>query len=551
MHSFHDIKHKQLNLFLILFILFILIIRVFSVFKLQIDLDERQHFHIAYRLFMGDTLYKDVWEHHGYLLYYLLKPAFAFLPQSFNAFALLRLCLMPFSLITGWLVYRISRELLSKTSSLLSVLLFLLLDIFYIKSLEIRPDGLQLLFFLLSVWSVLLFLRKKKNRFLVWAGFCLGMSFWLSAKALYLMFSMGLAIPLVLLANKQSVRYIISCLLCTGSGLVLGLLLGGLPMWRDHLLPEVWQYTLLENFRFADQHKTSFIDFRNFAFWIFAYTGLFLMMLRIRRKEGPAPAGWLMLMANLFPLLIILYVLAPAVYLQSGLPVVALLAPFGGFCLYTLFFETKKAWLKYTFLFLLLFYTGVNTGKLAKSLWVDENIKFKQRYSDLEKLCSPEDRILSRNPDYPYIRTALPYSTLVKGIRMQMGQGKYSPEWLEGQLSASECRVVAEWIDIPPSFSKLIRQHYVPHPEIQDTNLFVSGYRHEEILPKGEQIDFELIAAGNYQLDFAGEGKLLLNGKPVMPEDQIYLPAGRHALLATGRVSHLHLYYRKTSPVEF
>src|SRR5450432_3532550 len=69
-------RRRSLFLVLLCLFLFALVLRVALTIDREVDIDEFQHLHSAWMLSQHYVLYRDVWENHTPLFYYLLLPLF-------------------------------------------------------------------------------------------------------------------------------------------------------------------------------------------------------------------------------------------------------------------------------------------------------------------------------------------------------------------------------------------------------------------------------------------------------------------------------------------
>ncbi|MDQ2856254.1 MAG: hypothetical protein M3R68_07995, partial [Acidobacteriota bacterium] len=133
-------RRRFLFLVLLGLFLFALALRIPLTLNREIDIDEFQHLHAAWLLSQHYVLYRDVWENHTPLFYYLLLPLFRFCREGsglilfarvFSSFAGLGILLLTY------LLARIDRD---KLTSFLAVIILSYMVIFAEKSIEVRPD---------------------------------------------------------------------------------------------------------------------------------------------------------------------------------------------------------------------------------------------------------------------------------------------------------------------------------------------------------------------------------------------------------------------------
>src|SRR5262249_11890352 len=115
-----------------------------------IDPDELEHLHAAYLVSLGDVPYRDFFEHHGPVFYYLLAPLFWIfgptLPLLWVGRGLAGAC----GAGCLWMTGRLSERLAGRGTGLITACLLAWSVVFHIKTLELRPDVPATLLLLLA-----------------------------------------------------------------------------------------------------------------------------------------------------------------------------------------------------------------------------------------------------------------------------------------------------------------------------------------------------------------------------------------------------------------
>lgn len=148
--------------------------------------DELQHMHLAWLAASGKVLYKDFWDTHGPT--YTLLNGFIVRHWSGGPGVELMLYLRALSALAlgGILVltFLIARRLsLSRNASLAAAAVFVSLLFVQDAGTELRPDGLQNLFWLAGLYLVLSNQPSRSRRYLVLAGLFFGLAILTNAKA--------------------------------------------------------------------------------------------------------------------------------------------------------------------------------------------------------------------------------------------------------------------------------------------------------------------------------------------------------------------------------
>src|SRR3984893_9030851 len=151
-----------------------LVYRLALTLNREIDIDEFQHLHAAWMVSRHYLLYRDFWENHTPLFYYLLIPLFRLVPEGPGLVILARMIMssMAFGILA--LTYALARMNRPRKTSFLAVLILSYMFIFVQKSIEVRPDQLLVILWLASLClSIRAFSNQQRLKFFT-AGFLLG-----------------------------------------------------------------------------------------------------------------------------------------------------------------------------------------------------------------------------------------------------------------------------------------------------------------------------------------------------------------------------------------
>jgi 4-amino-4-deoxy-L-arabinose transferase-like glycosyltransferase len=168
------------------------------------DPDEFEHMRAAWFVWTGEVPYRDFFEHHTPLIYFLLAPFFRFLdvahdPDSaataFLFFRFLMLCVVVATLALQYGTLRVAND---RPVALVAVLLMLNSDTMILKGIEIRPDVVAGLFIAAALWALAASRAARsasgRRTWFAVSGIALGLALLLTQKVL-------LALPGVFLAT--------------------------------------------------------------------------------------------------------------------------------------------------------------------------------------------------------------------------------------------------------------------------------------------------------------------------------------------------------------
>ena len=130
---------------------------VVQTIKSDVSFDEFQHSHTAWMVYSGKILYKDFWDNHGPLYADLNAIFLRFFtnPASLETYSTLRIFPVAVILGTSVAVFFLAKKL--RQSSLMATIamtVYLSWEVTVARGTEIRPDGLQNLFFVIGFYCL-------------------------------------------------------------------------------------------------------------------------------------------------------------------------------------------------------------------------------------------------------------------------------------------------------------------------------------------------------------------------------------------------------------
>ena len=277
---------------------FLAITLALSVFRF-FDGDEIEHVHSAWHVLDGAVPYVDFFEHHHALLWYLLAPALAMLPEAASTMIVIRLAFFVLVPATAWATYQLARECgAARDAAWLSVCLLLSMTTFAYVAIEIRPDVPQVLFGVVSVLYFARMLRTGRARHAVLCGITAAAAFLFLQKALLLLALLVVAFAAHAVRRRVSWRlglYAAAAFAATCAPLAA--LLAAAGAFDDYLVTN-WMLNARVG---AGRAPVSFLDTgvlrdfaRNAAFWLLSMAVAAAAMRRRLQAPFALPAflGW-------------------------------------------------------------------------------------------------------------------------------------------------------------------------------------------------------------------------------------------------------------------
>lgn len=206
---------------LFLIIIFSQITNIFQVINSPFDADEFQHLHIMWNIFNGKIIYKDFFEHHGPIYPFLNSLIFELfhLKPGLEVMYIFRFVSLIYSFAFLFLVYRLAKEFLNSTlGAVLSVAFFAILIVPHETLTQIRPDGIQNIFWLLAVLFLVINIDFKKQYYSFLCGLFLGLSVLTDAKAVICPAAIICYLVLIRLLNLSDKRIALKNIILIFSG---------------------------------------------------------------------------------------------------------------------------------------------------------------------------------------------------------------------------------------------------------------------------------------------------------------------------------------------
>jgi len=172
----------------------------------SVMVDEAEHLHAAWNISRGELPYRDFFEHHPPLLWYLAVPIVKGRTSTGAHFIrTLRLIALCVTVVTAGSFYLWFRRSFGMSVSFCAVAL--LLTAFRYSFVEIRPDTPAMLFMFAGLWQIGLRRSDPHARLdihVLITGLCFGIAACFTQKAMICFFAITVwFIPTILLAEKR------------------------------------------------------------------------------------------------------------------------------------------------------------------------------------------------------------------------------------------------------------------------------------------------------------------------------------------------------------
>jgi hypothetical protein len=551
-------------------ILLALAIRVPLLFNAGLAEDETEHLHAAWAVAHGQVPYRDFWQPHTPLFYYLMAPVFALLGEDLRivyvARGLMLLCL----LLTLLQLYRIAKRCFDGLTGLLAILLLSYLWLWWTASYDIRPDIPQTLLILVSLsYFMRAWEGRRRGEFLA-AGALMGIAWWLLLKTLFPLagliglFGVSAGLRRSAAATRESLTNVALFL----TGFAIPMALGAILLWGAGAWPAFVRWVLIGSFRSPERFSAlSKMDAGvHSAFFALALVGAGLTVARMLRARAVDEVRLAPLLAGTVTAAVYLF-LMPAPYSQSALPFLPLAAMYAADVVRRILARAlapgtpgepvvplgasrrRLAWAALAALLLAgacvpPLRTLLRTMPPLHDQWADGRALIRHVLA----ITSPGDSIFDVYRYYLFRPHATYYYRLADVILMWLQSGYIPESKIINDLVRTHCKVVIfsrPLRRLPPNLFAYLRSHYVP-TRIQDRrqSVLVAGTVIHRGDLTGNRTTLSLVASAEYAIRVTGGiPNVSIDGKAY--QASLFLAQGSHEIVVEGTFESLTIFYSR------
>jgi len=170
----------------------------------NIDEDEVEHLHSAWYVFQGYSPYKDFFEHHPPLLWFLLAPFYLIFGETSTALLSAKIFLWFFGAGTVLLTFMFARRLFDEKIAILSSFLVSINYYFVVAGFSIRPDTPALFFLMAAIYFLQIYKEEQDFSHLFLCGTLFSVSFLFTTKTAFFFIIPILLVYFLERKNKES-----------------------------------------------------------------------------------------------------------------------------------------------------------------------------------------------------------------------------------------------------------------------------------------------------------------------------------------------------------
>ncbi len=540
--------------------------------------DEVSHLHSAWAVAHGQVPYRDFWQMHPPLLYYLMAPVFALMGEDVRIIYVGRALMLLCILLILFQLYRMARGCFDALTGLLAVLLLSYLLLWWPPAYSFRPDTPQTLLVLMSLWRFMrAWERRNRGEFLA-SGALLGVAFWLLTKTLFPLVGLVLVFVVSSGLNRSAaaLRDNLTRLLFFLAAFAVPVFLGAALLWIGGALPNFLRWGVLNNFRFPDRFSAfpKMAPDVHFVFLALASVGAVLAVTRMIKRRVVDEFQLTPLLAGSVTAAVYLF-LMPAPYAQSALPFLPLAAMYGADVLRRVIaralpprpakreafggaeasFAQSPARFAWGGLAALLLYGACALPMQALLAQMpplsDHWPGRRQTIRYVLALTSPEDSVFDAYGLYLFRPHATYYYRLSEGVLMWLRSGFVPEIDIMNDLRRNHCKVVIfspPMRRLPPNLLRFILSHYVSTGFQADPEPLVAGKVLHRADLAGDRATVSLIASAEYAVrPRGGTPRVYIDGQ--LYRAPMFLAQGDHQIVVDGEFRELAIFYSRVLAV--
>ena len=525
------------------FLALAVVLRAGIVVNRQIDPDESQHLHIAWRVAQGQVPYRDFWEHHLPFFHYVIAPLTGWLTDRPEIYFAARVQMAALAAAAAWLTWRIARRL-SADGAIWALIVLVFLPQFAEATTELRPDVPALVAHLAGLLALVRW-REGGGPSRLWAaGAWQGAALALSLKAVF-----GLAGVLAVVAGTRSTppgdrgaRIGALARFTGGLGLTLAPLLGGFAaLGGEQALRGLYRDVLRDSLGFVDFDKT--LPVLGSEVGALAAAGLGLaLVLRVRgRGILRHPVHGVLLLPAMTTATLLLLPTTPAVYQHAWLPLLPVVATYAGLSLATLAEWARRspsAGRVGAFAVALALALVIPLGESVIFAVRNQTAADLSRMRAMLRLACPGEPVLDGTALHVFRPAAYRHGTLIRGVREWVARGVIAEEVIAEDMRAAKAPVAHVDFRIRGMVGPVadfLRQHYVGGPD----DLRVVGADVPAVTDGGRFL-VDLLRTGPYLVTFPRQLTVALDGT-IVRRGWVVMEAGRHEVTWHGQGGAIRL----------
>ena len=228
--------------------------------------DNVEHIHATWLVAVGKVPYRDFFQHHNPLMWYMFSPFIKLIPNSSLMLDIAHAIGIITGVLTFFTVYKICTRFFASPLASFYSLLILCPPFYYVFCFNYNPDTFMALFFAIGLYFLLLYWDKKKLYALCVAFFMFFLSFLCTQKILIALAIWGVIFLYMCYKQKTPLNHVVYALLIPGLCTILGLL----ALYKADMLGIYWRSNYAFNMVMQKYYGFNKINVINYEFMIFS-----------------------------------------------------------------------------------------------------------------------------------------------------------------------------------------------------------------------------------------------------------------------------------------
>lgn len=200
------------------------------------NLDITEHLNATYLVSIGEVPYKDFFEHHHPLMWYILSPFIPLFNRSVSIFEFSAFLAWLINILNLYIIYRINTDFLyDKKTAVWGCIFLFAIPTLWNDVVTLRPDVFMMMTSLLGIYNIFLYLKNYKLKNLIISYLCMSFSFLFLQKIVSLL--LGFALANLWLIYKKRIKlkdFIISTAVALLPLIAYGIYLFETDSWKEY-----------------------------------------------------------------------------------------------------------------------------------------------------------------------------------------------------------------------------------------------------------------------------------------------------------------------------
>lgn len=227
--------------------------------------DNVEHVHATWLVATGKVPYRDFFQHHHPLMWYMFAPFIKSIPDVLTMLNIAHAVGLITGVLAFFTVYKICTRFFASSLASLCSILVLCPPYYYIFCFNFNPDTFMALFFALGLYYLLIYWDKKQLYALCFSFFMFFVAFLFTQKTLSAAAPVGVVFLYMCYRQKTPLNHVFYALLVPALCTILGLVI----LYKENMLDIYWKSNYVFNVimqKYYGFNKVSVMDYERLIF---------------------------------------------------------------------------------------------------------------------------------------------------------------------------------------------------------------------------------------------------------------------------------------------